>query len=56
MRNIMVCRERMEEIRDWYDGYRIGETEIYNPWSVINYFSEGCRGACILEPDQSRIL
>lgn len=35
--------ERMEEIRDWYDGYRIGETEIYNPWSVINYFSEGCR-------------
>ena len=26
--------ERMEEIRDWYDGYRIGETEIYNPDSI----------------------
>jgi hypothetical protein len=31
--------ERMEEIRSWYDGYRFGKTEIYNPWSVTNYFS-----------------
>lgn len=35
--------ERFEEIRDWYDGYRIGDREIYNPWSVINYFTDGCR-------------
>lgn len=35
--------DRMEEIRDWYDGYRFGEQEIYNPWSVINYFADGCR-------------
>lgn len=24
-------------IRDWYDGYRFGETEVYSPWDVINY-------------------
>ena len=35
--------ERMEEIQDWYDGYRIGNQEIYNPWSVINYFADGCQ-------------
>ncbi len=34
--------DRMEELRNWYDGYRFGSTEIYNPWSVTNYFnSEG---------------
>jgi len=30
--------EKYEEICNWYDGYRFGETEIFNPWSVINYF------------------
>lgn len=33
--------DRMEEIRSWYDGYRFGKTEIYNPWSVTNYFANG---------------
>ncbi len=31
----------MEEIRRWYDGYRFGKAEIYNPWSVTNYFANG---------------
>ena len=31
-----------EELKDWYDGYLFGNTEIYNPWSVINYISKGC--------------
>lgn len=31
----------MDEIRFWYDGYRFGDTEIYNPWSVTNYFASG---------------
>jgi len=30
------------ELREWYDGYLFGSTEIYNPWSVINYISKGC--------------
>lgn len=31
--------EKISEIRDWYDGYLFGNTQIYNPWSVINYFN-----------------
>lgn len=30
------------ELREWYDGYLFGSTEVYNPWSVINYISKGC--------------
>lgn len=30
------------ELKDWYDGYLFGRTEIYNPWSVINYIARGC--------------
>ena len=35
--------DKLSEIREWYDGYRFGNEEIYNPWSVINYFSNGCK-------------
>lgn len=27
-------------IRDWYDGYRFGKTDVYCPWDVINYCDE----------------
>ena len=30
------------EFKEWYDGYRFGNTEIFNPWSVINYISDNC--------------
>ncbi|WP_455719452.1 AAA family ATPase [Agathobacter sp.] len=33
---------KYSEICDWYDGYRFGNTEIFNPWSVINYISDNC--------------
>ncbi|OUP81649.1 UNVERIFIED_ORG: hypothetical protein B5F06_14650 [Lacrimispora saccharolytica] len=29
-----------EIIRDWYDGYRFGDTDVYCPWDVINYCDE----------------
>ncbi len=35
--------EKMAEIKRWYDGYDFGGTEIYNPWSVLNYFARSCR-------------
>lgn len=35
--------DRFEEICEWYDGYRFGQSEIFNPWSVINYFRNECR-------------
>ena len=34
--------DKYEELCDWYDGYRFGKTDIFNPWSVINYFSNAC--------------
>lgn len=34
--------DKEAELRDWYDGYIFGSTEIYNPWSVINYIAKGC--------------
>ncbi|MDO4557005.1 MAG: AAA family ATPase, partial [Lachnospiraceae bacterium] len=29
--------QKMDTMKEWYDGYQFGETEVYNPWSVINY-------------------
>ena len=29
--------ERFPAMKEWYDGYAFGDTEVYNPWSVINY-------------------
>ena len=29
--------ENIPEAKQWYDGYLFGDTEIYNPWSIINY-------------------
>lgn len=34
--------DKYAELCAWYDGYRFGRTEIFNPWSVINYFNNGC--------------
>lgn len=34
--------EKYAEICEWYDGYRYGNTDIFNPWSVLNYIDEGC--------------
>ena len=35
--------EKYDEICEWYDGYRFGNSEIFNPWSVINYFHNECK-------------
>lgn len=34
--------DKFDEVCEWYDGYLFGSTEIFNPWSVINYVSENC--------------
>ena len=36
------AEDRFDEICAWYDGYIFGNAEIFNPWSVINYFSNDC--------------
>lgn len=35
--------DKYEEICEWYDGYCFGNQEIFNPWSVINYFANKCK-------------
>lgn len=37
------AEDKYNEICEWYDGYKFGNTEIFNPWSVINYFRNGCQ-------------
>ena len=34
--------DKYQEICEWYDGYRFGNSKIFNPWSVINYISDQC--------------
>ncbi len=29
----------IEKVKEWYDGYKFGQTEVYNPWSILNYVS-----------------
>ena len=35
-------QDKLPEIKDWYDGYRLRGREIYNPWSVLQYFANDC--------------
>ena len=28
---------KIEEVKEWYNGYIFGESEVYNPWSIVNY-------------------
>ena len=31
---------KIEEVKEWYNGYIFGESEVYNPWSIVNYVRE----------------
>ena len=33
--------EKFDEAKEWYDGYRFGNADIYNPWSVLDYIKSG---------------
>ena len=37
--------DKLPEIKSWYDGYNFAGQEIYNPWSVVNYFRQNCQPA-----------
>ncbi|WP_300361524.1 AAA family ATPase [Fusobacterium sp.] len=28
---------KIDEVKNWYDGYKFGNAEVYNPWSILNY-------------------
>ena len=31
---------KLDEVHSWYNGYRFGDTKVYNPWSILNFLSE----------------
>ena len=31
---------KIEEVREWYNGYIFGESKVYNPWSIVSYVRE----------------
>ena len=31
----------INDVKDWYDGYQFGNTEVYNPWSIMNFLKDG---------------
>lgn len=34
-------QEKFAEAREWYDGYRFGNADIYSPWSILKYVNSG---------------
>lgn len=30
----------IDDVKEWYDGYQFGNSEVYNPWSIINFLDE----------------
>ncbi|MDD7391464.1 MAG: AAA family ATPase [Fusobacteriaceae bacterium] len=30
---------RIDDVKEWYDGYKFGDNDIYNPWSILNFLS-----------------
>ncbi len=36
------AKGRFPTMKEWYDGYTFGNTEVYNPWSVINFMYDVC--------------
>lgn len=45
--------EKYQEVCDWYDGYLFGKTEIFNPWSVINYIADNCEAKAFWQSTSS---
>ena len=35
--------DRFDEAKEWYDGYHFGNSDVYNPWSVLNYVDSNFR-------------
>lgn len=54
VRNILKdynLSEHYPEIREWYDGYRFGNADIYCPWDVIRYCKSLCMDATAVPED-----
>lgn len=45
MARVYGAEDKFGEIEQWYEGYHFGDQEVFNPWSVICYFSRNCKPA-----------
>ena len=43
MARYFKAEDKFDELCEWYDGYKFGDTQIFNPWSVVNYFRYDCQ-------------
>ena len=41
MLDYFEMKYKIEEVKEWYNGYIFGDKRIYNPWSIINYVDNG---------------
>ena len=32
--------QEISNVKDWYDGYKFGDSEVYNPWSILNFLQD----------------
>ena len=46
--NFYGVSDKFYEIKKWYDGYLFGETEIYNPWSVLKYIQSSITSSVVI--------
>ena len=30
----------LPDVRSWYDGYKFGNSDVYNPWSILNFLTD----------------
>ncbi|MDO4554946.1 MAG: AAA family ATPase [Lachnospiraceae bacterium] len=42
MLNFYDLEQKMDIMKEWYDGYRFGNVDVYNPWSIIKYVKLLC--------------
>lgn len=40
-KSLLIKEEASVDIKEWYNGYRIGDHTLYNPWSIINCLHNG---------------
>ena len=41
MLDYFEMKYKIEEVKEWYNGYIFGDKRVYNPWSIINYIDNG---------------
>jgi len=56
-----ICQEaelsnQREQVRNWYNGYKFGELNIYNPWSIINFAKNKKLGPYWVNTGSSQII